>query len=220
MMLPASSVAQDAATLDPMAQRLQACTVCHGKEGRSTPEGYFPRIAGKPGGYLYNQLINFREGRRSNPMMAYLVEHMSDDYLRTIARYFSNLDLPYPPAPAPTADQAALRRGEALVLHGDRQREIPACASCHGQRLTGVNPAVPGLVGLPRDYLVSQLGAWKSGLRRAKAPDCMKTVADRLSPDDLNAVTAWLAAQTPPADAKPQAKAVAPLPMECGGLEP
>ena len=27
---------------------MQACTGCHGKEGVSTNQGYFPRIAGKP----------------------------------------------------------------------------------------------------------------------------------------------------------------------------
>ena len=32
---------------------------------------------------------------------------------------------------------------------------------------------VPGLLGLPRDYLNGQLGAWRSGQRRAVEPDCM-----------------------------------------------
>ena len=47
-----------------MAERVRACTACHGKEGRATSDGYYPRIAGKPAGYLYNQLVNFRDGRR------------------------------------------------------------------------------------------------------------------------------------------------------------
>src|SRR5688500_1472574 len=45
-----------AAVENTMAQRMQACVVCHGKEGRATNAGYFPRIAGKPLGYIYNQL--------------------------------------------------------------------------------------------------------------------------------------------------------------------
>ena len=49
---------------DTMAQRVLACTLCHGEQGRSTNAGYFPRIAGKPAGYLYNQLVHFRAGRR------------------------------------------------------------------------------------------------------------------------------------------------------------
>ena len=39
---------------DTIAERVRTCTACHGKEGRATNQGYFPRIAGKPAGYLYN----------------------------------------------------------------------------------------------------------------------------------------------------------------------
>ena len=39
-----------------MAQRVLACTGCHGPEGRAAADGYYPRIAGKPAGYLFNQL--------------------------------------------------------------------------------------------------------------------------------------------------------------------
>ena len=41
--------------------------------------------------------------------------------------------------------------------------------------------SVPGLLGLPRDYLAGQLGAWKSGIRHALAPDCMAEIAERLN---------------------------------------
>src|SRR3954464_8622467 len=82
---------------DTMAVRAAACTGCHGKEGRSTPEGYFPRIAGKPAGYLKNQLLNFRDGRRNYPLMVYLVEDLTDERLRELARYFASLESPRPP---------------------------------------------------------------------------------------------------------------------------
>ena len=186
-----------------MAQRVQACTVCHGREGRATNEGYFPRIAGKPAGYLYNQLLNFRDGRRANAAMAYLLDPLSDAYLREIAEHFASLDLPYPP-PRPTpAAPAELARGRQLVEQGDAALKLPACVQCHGNRMTGVLPAVPGLLGLPRDYLIGQLGAWRTGQRHAAAPDCMREVAQRLSPDDISAVATWLASRTVPADARP-----------------
>ena len=51
--------------LDTNAQRMQACTACHGKEGVATNQGYFLRIACKPAGYLFNRMLNFREGRRN-----------------------------------------------------------------------------------------------------------------------------------------------------------
>ena len=188
-----------------MHERMRACTACHGKEGVATNQGYFPRIAGKPADYLYNQLRNFREGRRQNPAMRHLLEHMSDDYLRQMARYFSELDLPYP-APQPTsAPPALLARGEQLVMQGDRQAEFPACTACHGAAMTGRLPSTPGLLGLPKDYVVAQLGAWRAGTRKAEAPDCMAQVARRLSREDIHAVSQWLAAQPVPERGHPAA---------------
>ena len=207
-----------ALAVDEMTQRMQACTLCHGQQGRATNDGYFPRIAGKPAGYLFNQLVNFRDGRRPNAVMVALVEHMSDAYLREIAGYFAALDLPYPPPPPPTRDASAalLERGARLVREGDATRSLAACTACHGARMTGVQPAMPGLLGLPRDYLGAQLGAWRSGQRRAAAPDCMAQIAQKLSLDELNAVTAWLSSQPVPSPSSAGGALLTPLPIACG----
>lgn len=201
-----------------MAQRVLACTGCHGKEGRATAEGYFPRIAGKPAGYLYNQLLNFRDGRRNYPLMVYLVEHLTDDYLREMAEHFAGIDLPYPaPGRANLAPQL-IARAETLVRRGDATRKIPACAACHGDNLLGVTPSVPGLLGLSRDYLHGQLGYWKNGERRAHAPDCMASIASQLTPEEVGAVSTWLAAQPVPAGGKPAAGFRGRLPLACGSV--
>lgn len=203
---------------DTIAERARPCTLCHGAQGRASPDGYYPRIAGKPAGYLLHQLQNFRDGRRQYEPMAVLLEHLGDDYLREIAEHFAALDLPYPP-PQPAAVSAAmLERGRRLVTEGDAARSLPACAACHGQALTGVAPAIPGLLGLPRDYLNGQLGAWKAGQRRAHAPDCMAEITQKLSPDDIAALTGWLAAQPLPGNTHPAAALPAPLPLACGGV--
>jgi cytochrome c553 len=208
--------AQAATPPDTIAERVRACSACHGEQGRATQDGYFPRIAGKPAGYLYEQLVSFRDGRRRNTTMAYLVDLLSDDYLREIADHFASLDLPYPPPAPRPADAALLARGEALALRGDAARELPACARCHGAALLGAQPALPGLLGLPRDYLVAQLGAWKTGQRHARAPDCMKALADKLSDDDVSAVASWLASRPVPMPSKPATSVELPLPVSCG----
>jgi cytochrome c553 len=212
--LPAAAQAVD----DTIAARVVACTSCHGKEGRAAPDGYHPRIAGKPAGYLYHQLVNFRDGRRRYGPMVYLVDHLNDAYLREIAGHFAALDLPYPPPAPVNATPAQLQLGERLATLGDAGRELPACTSCHGTALTGIAPAIPGLLGLPRDYLAGQIGAWSNGQRRAHAPDCMAEVAKRLSPDEVSAVASWLASRPLPATTTPATSLPAPLPLPCGSV--
>lgn len=209
------AAAQKAAPFeDSMAQRTLACSICHGAQGRAGPDGYYPRIAGKPAGYLYNQLLNFRDGRRHYGLMTRLLDPLSEPYLLEVSQHFARLDLPYEQPPATKAPTAVLERGRVLALQGEPSANLPSCASCHGEALTGVQPNTPGLLGLSRDYLNAQLGAWRTGQRRAHAPDCMAQVARGLSPEDLNAVSSWLAAQPLPAQPRaveqlPQAPAIA-----------
>lgn len=188
---------------DTMAQRTRACTHCHGEAGRAGTDGYYPRLAGKPVIYLYNQLLNIRDGRRHYPLMAHLLEPLTDAYLMEFAQYFSGLNVAYPAPKPTTASKAVMDRGFVLVTQGDSSRQIPPCQQCHGKALTGAAPHVPGLLGLPRDYLNAQLGGWRTGQRRAQSPDCMAHIASRLDAQDLIAVTHWLAAQPLPADTKP-----------------
>jgi cytochrome c553 len=205
---------------DTIEQRAAACIACHGREGSSTESGYYPRLSGKPAAYLFNQLVSFRDGRRFNSDMMHMVRHLSDAYLREIAEYFASIQLPYPPPPATSdATPEMLARGKALVFEGDPARDIPACARCHGEALTGVLPGIPALVGLPRLYLSSQLGAWVTDDRHALAPDCMTDVGRKLTSADINAVASWLALQPVPANPKPLAAPPSPVPMACSALD-
>ena len=107
-----------------------------------------------------------------------------------------------------------------LVHSGDAAKRLPACTQCHGSTLTGVAPAVPALVGLSKGYLLAQFGAWRTGQRQAKQPDCMQEISRRLSVEDLGAVASYLAQQPVPTDARPAAQVTLPLPLECGSLPP
>ncbi len=199
-----------------MSERTRACTACHGEQGRAGPDGYYPRLAGKPADYLFHQLQNFQQGRRHYSPMQHLIAPLSEDYLRAMAEHFASQHPPYPAPPAATASAQVLARGKALVFEGDASRHIPACVHCHGHALTGVLPAVPGLLGLPRDYLNAQLGGWQTGQRHAHAPDCMAAIAKRLNDADVHALSQWLATQPVPA---PSA-AVAQRPARAGATAP
>ena len=163
-----------------------------------------------------NQLVAFRDGRRRYPPMNYLLEYLSDAYLQRIADYFAGLRPP-PLPPQPTgASPAVLASGHAIVTEGDPVHGVPACSLCHGSKLTGMEPAIPGLVGLRANYISAQLGAFRYGTRTAIAPDCMQLVAASLTESDVTAVAAWLASLPVPPDPAPVPKGTLPMPLACG----
>jgi len=214
---PAQPAERAPATIE---ARLRACAACHGLQGEGTNNDYFPRLAGKPAGYLMNQLVAFRDGRRRYPPMNYLLEYQSDGYLQKIADYFAALRPPATPQAVSDVSAAVLARGRSLVADGDMAHGVPACSRCHGPKLTGMEPAIPGLVGLHASYISAQLGAFRYGTRTAAAPDCMQYIASSLTESDVTAVAAWLASQPVPPDPSPVPKGTLPMPLVCGSEPP
>jgi cytochrome c553 len=201
---------------DTMAARTLACAPCHGAQGEGSKDVYFPRLSGKPAGYLFNQLAAFKDGRRHYPPMNYLLEFLPDPFLKEMAQYFAMQHAPNEAPPIPDVRQDVLRQGQTLATSGGSEHQIPACASCHGKQFTGMEPGIPGLLGLRAAYISAQLGAFRYGTRTALAPDCMQIVAARLTEDDVKAVAAYLASLPVTPEATPAKQGSWPLPFACG----
>ncbi|MFK3741454.1 c-type cytochrome [Massilia sp. TN1-12] len=200
---------------DTMEARVQACTGCHGAQGRGVENVYFPRLAGKPAGYLYNQLVAFRDGRRKYVPMNYLLAYLPDAYLMRMAEHFAALNPPPLVQPAVARPAQQLAEGQRIVTQGIPAKKVPACITCHGQELGGREPGIPGLLGLRADYVSAQLGAWRYGVRTALAPDCMQLVASSLSESEVAAVSAYLAS-VPVTSSRPLHQPGMRLPIACG----
>ena len=205
---------------DTIEARLLACAACHGRQGEGTNNDYFPRLSGKPAGYLMNQLVAFRDGRRRYPPMNYLLEYLPDAYLQKMADYFAALRPPLVPRTAAEVSASVLARGRSLVTEGDQAHGVPPCSGCHGPKLTGMEPAIPGLVGLRASYISAQLGAFRYGTRTAADPDCMQLVAASLTDSDVTAVAAWLASLAIPSDPSPVPQGALTMPLACGSEPP
>ena len=147
-----------------MAQRTLACTACHGEQGRAGPDGYYPRLAGKTGGLPVQPAhpTFSRDAGITRPCSIWWTLSAMPICTKLQSTLRRN---PYP-TPHPNRLMRRLRcwaRGKLLAKQGDKALGLPACAQCHGDALTGVMPATPGLLGLPRAYLSAQLGGWKTG---------------------------------------------------------
>jgi cytochrome c553 len=201
---------------DTIEQRLQACVVCHGERGGGIKDAAFPRLAGQPAAYLAAQMKAFRDGVRTYAPMNFLMSRQSDEYFAEIAGYFSQ-QTPDPAVidarRATSPERAAFEAGRLLVHEGRPVDRLPACVACHGAALAGTLPAIPALAGMPRDFLIEQVGSWKSGAHRSPEPNCMAEIAKRMSGADIVAAATWLSLQQP--DHRPESRA-GPLPIACG----
>lgn len=177
-------------------QRVKACTACHGEHGGGGGKDFYPRLGGQHAGYLFRQLVQFREHVRAYPVMQYMVNRLPDSYLHEIAVYFSQQNPPYPPVTRNAVDPAMIAYGRDLATHGNWRTGVPACAACHGGNLEGTAPYIPDLLGQPIAYINAQLGGWAAGTRGPKG-DVMRWVASDLSQFDIRALDAYLATLRP-----------------------
>lgn len=204
-----------------LTDRLAACNACHGARGEGmTGSVYYPHLAGKPAQYLFRQLRAFRDGGRNYPQMGWLMRNMDDAYLQAIAQHFATMPprTRAPGEPLNSVDAALAQRARELIEHGDAARRIPACTACHGADLAGLEPAIPGLVGLPEEYVVAQFGGWRAGVRTAQAPDCMAGIARALDPGEIRAIATWLSVQAHDEPQRPAAAGSFLPPLTCADL--
>lgn len=77
---------------DPAAGKAKSatCAGCHGAEGVSN-NPLWPNLKGQKDAYLVKQLKAFRDGTRTDPMMAPMAKPLSDDDIANLAAYYSSL---------------------------------------------------------------------------------------------------------------------------------
>jgi cytochrome c553 len=172
------------------------CISCHGPAGAGVAASDFPRIAGYSEYYLRKQLQDFHSGRRKQAVMQPMAYGLDDQQIADVSAYYASLPTPPFPAPPPV-DAKVLAAGEALAERGDAERQIVACANCHGPLGIGLPPAIPSLAGQTSGYISAQLKAWQQGDRSNDDGGLMAAVANGLDDADIAAVAAYYATVRP-----------------------
>lgn len=70
--------------------KVAACMACHGPSGKGV-EPNFPRLSGQHAAYVEKQLLAFKDGSRTDPMMNDIAYTLSAQQIKDLATYISAL---------------------------------------------------------------------------------------------------------------------------------
>jgi cytochrome c553 len=170
----------------------QVCAACHGPDGNGTAV-VNPKLAAQHADYLYKQLSNFKvkagakEAERANAIMAGFAAQLSDSDMRNVSAYYESQKL----KPSSAKDKELSELGKKIYRAGIAEKNVPACAGCHGAAGAGIPAQYARLGGQWAEYTEAQLVAFRSGTRKNNAQ--MTTISSRLSDREMKAVSDYIA---------------------------
>ena len=166
-----------------------ACGACHGMDGNSA-DAQYPKLAGQSEQYIVHQLIDFKSGKRQNPIMMGMAAPLSEQDMHDVGAYFASKS-----ALPGVADQALVELGQKLFREGDTARGIPACMACHSIDGRG-NPGAmyPQLTSQHAQYIQATLKSWHDGTTWGDDAhsQIMPAIAKKLEPGDIAALASYI----------------------------
>lgn len=172
-------------------EMLTVCARCHGDADSPPTSRLAPRLSGQSMSYMATALRSYAKGARRSGIMEPVAAELEEGTIDAMAAYYAVLSQGPATTSAQPPDPEAVARGRAIAREGAPDHDIPSCLSCHGQPQSEV---FPRLEGQHEPYLVSQLRAFRSGIRgRTTTGDVMETIARRLSDQQIRDVAAYFA---------------------------
>jgi len=158
----------------------QACAACHGADGNSV-SGEFPNLAGQSWRYIYVQLKDYKEGRRTNPVMTAMAASLSRQDMVDLGNFFA----------AQPSKSTAFKADEGKATLGLAKANETLCSMCHQGGFSGQNE-IPRVAGQQYDYIVKQMLDFKAR-RRTNDAGNMTSVAQTLSEVDIENLAHYIA---------------------------
>lgn len=162
------------------------CVACHAADGNSAIAAN-PKLAQQHPEYLVKQLQEFKSGKRNNPVMKGFASALSDDDMKNIAYWVTSKKA----KPGFAKDKALVTLGERIYRGGISDRQVPACAGCHGPNGAGIPSQYPRLGGQHAEYTATQLTTFRDGGRNNNLQ--MTQVAAKLNDREIRAVADYIA---------------------------
>jgi cytochrome c553 len=163
----------DPAQIAAAREQAQVCAACHGPEGNSTNPQY-PILAGQSWRYIYIELKDFKEGRRSDPQMSPMAANLSQADMVALGNYYAAQK----PAPIKFQfDRAKLDAGRKIA-------DVALCPMCHLGGFVGQNE-IPRVAGQWPQYVKKQLEDFRAK-RRTNDAGNMTSYTSNLSDQDID----------------------------------
>ena len=166
------ALAQDVKDVSAGKAKTAVCATCHGVDGNSASSA-FPNLAGQSWRYIYVELKDYKEGRRSNPIMSPMAANLSREDMIDIGNYYA----------AQVAKPSTFKADEARIKLGKAKADENLCVMCHLGGFAGQNE-IPRVAGQQYDYIVKQMHDFKEGHRTNDAGN-MSSVSKSLSDEDI-----------------------------------
>ena len=158
------------------------CGACHTHDG-SRGIATNPILQGQHPDYIVKQLTEFKEGKRKNAVMNGMAAPLSPEDMKNVAAFYGSKK----PVPGAAKNKDTLALGEKIWRGGIADKQVPACAGCHGPAGAGIPAQYPRLGGQHTEYLEAQMNAFRSGERANSAQ--MMAIAAKMSDKEIKAVT-------------------------------
>ena len=162
------------------------CAACHAADGNSMIPAN-PKLAQQHPEYILKQLQEFKSGKRANPVMMGFAAQMSPEDMRNVAYFVASKTA----SPGFAKEKETVALGEKIYRGGIADRQIAACAGCHGPNGSGMPAQYPRLSGQHADYTVSQLTQFRDGVRKNSVQ--MTQVAAKMNDREIKAVSDYIA---------------------------
>lgn len=162
------------------------CAGCHGADGNSEVPT-FPKLAGQHAIYLVKEMKDYKSGHRISEIMLPVMANLSEQDMIDLALYYSKQK----PTAAEATKPELIPLGKKIYLEGNTKSGVPSCDGCHEEDGTG-SAKFPRVAGQHADFTVEELQRYASG-KRVYASKVMRTVAERLTPEEAAAVAQYMA---------------------------
>lgn len=170
-----------------------ACFACHGVNGEGQASAGAPALAGLSPEYQFKQLNDFAAGARLSDLMAPIARSLSSDDRWAVSVFYAHESGRSLVAPAAgDRDPLLIQEGGVLFATGDADRGLQGCITCHGPGARELRRAYPALAGQPAQYIANQLRHWRNGTRNNDIGGVMKSIAERMTEREIQAVSEYL----------------------------